>query len=120
VRYGARRAAREALAAHVAELLRARLRRAAGREAEPSAGVIDAQSVARSAEGVAAAATSGFDPFKKVDGRKRHPASPAGRGKLAGRRGRDRDRVTLTTGAIRIESDRTRKPAGQPRDGVPA
>jgi putative transposase len=64
--------ARDGVLACVTDLLRARLRRAAGREAEPSAGVIDAQSVARSAEGTAAAATSGFDPFKKVNGRKRH------------------------------------------------
>jgi putative transposase len=56
----------------VTDLLRARLRQAEGREAEPSAGVIDAQSVAESAEGVVPAATSGFDSHKKASGRKRH------------------------------------------------
>jgi putative transposase len=52
--------------------LRAAVREAAGRAAEPSAGIMDAQSVAESAEGVVPAATSGFDPHKKVNGRKRH------------------------------------------------
>lgn len=52
--------------------LRARVRQAAGRDAEPSAGIIDAQSVHESAEGVVPAATSGFDSHKKVNGRKRH------------------------------------------------
>jgi putative transposase len=33
---------------------------------------MDSQSVHESAEGVVPAATSGFDPFKKVNGRKRH------------------------------------------------
>jgi transposase len=58
--------------AWVAARLLALARVLAGRDPEPSAGVIDAQSVARSAEGVAARATSGFDPHKKVNGRKRH------------------------------------------------
>jgi putative transposase len=58
--------------ADVVDLLRARTRRAAGRDPEPSAAVIDSQSVHESAEGVVPAATSGFDPFKKVNGRKRH------------------------------------------------
>ena len=52
--------------------LRAAVRRAAGREAEPSAAVVDAQSVHESAEGVVPAATSGFDFYKRVNGRKRH------------------------------------------------
>ena len=56
----------------LASALRARVRTAAGRDAEPSAGVVDAQSVARSAEGVVPSATSGFDLHKKVNGRKRH------------------------------------------------
>ncbi len=45
---------------------------AAGRSAEPSAGIVDAQSVHESAEGVVPAATSGYDSHKKVNGRKRH------------------------------------------------
>ena len=56
----------------IAGLLLARARTAAGRHPEPSAGVIDAQSVHESAEGVVPAATSGFDHHKKVNGRKRH------------------------------------------------
>jgi transposase len=56
----------------VAGALRARVRTAAGRDAEPSAGVIDSQSVPRSAEGVVPSATSGYDAGKHVNGRKRH------------------------------------------------
>lgn len=56
----------------LASWLRGRVREAAGRDPEPSAGVIDAQSVHESAEGVVPAATSGFDSHKKVNGRKRH------------------------------------------------
>ena len=56
----------------IAALLLALARTAAGRGPEPSAGVIDAQSVHECAEGVVPAATSGFDPHKKVNGRKRH------------------------------------------------
>jgi transposase len=58
--------------ADVVDLLRAGVRAAEGREAEPSAAVIDSQSVCESAEGVVPSATSGFDGFKKVNGRKRH------------------------------------------------
>src|SRR5579863_5446833 len=58
--------------ADIADLLRGAVRRAAGREAEPSAAIMDSQSVRESAEGVVPAATSGFDAFKKVNGRKRH------------------------------------------------
>ena len=39
--------------------------------AEPSAGIMDSQSVAESAEGVVPTATSGYDGHKKVNGRKR-------------------------------------------------
>ena len=56
----------------LATALRSAVRQAAGRAAEPSAGVIDAQSVAESAEGVVPAATSGYDCHKNVNGRKRH------------------------------------------------
>jgi transposase len=56
----------------LADDLRASARRALGRDSEPSAGCIDAQSVHESAEGVVPAASSGFDPHKKVNGRKRH------------------------------------------------
>lgn len=63
---------RDGVWADVADLLRARVRVAAGRDPEPSAAVIDSQSVHESAEGVVPAATSGFDGHKKVNGRKRH------------------------------------------------
>ena len=52
--------------------LRAIIRRAAGRSEQASAGIIDAQSVRESAEGVVPAATSGYDQHKNVNGRKRH------------------------------------------------
>lgn len=58
--------------ADVVDLLRARVRAAEGRDPEPSAAVIDSQSVHESAEGVVPAATSGYDGWKKVNGRKRH------------------------------------------------
>jgi putative transposase len=58
--------------ADLADRLRRLVRTAAGRDPEPSAGCMDAQSVARSAEGVVPAATSGFDAHKRVNGRKRH------------------------------------------------
>ena len=58
--------------AGLADDLRAAARQAAGRDREPSAAVIDAQSVHESAEGVVPAASAGFDPHKKVNGRKRH------------------------------------------------
>ena len=50
--------------------LRERVREAAGRDAEPTAGIIDAQSV-RGASSVPSA-SRGFDGGKKVNGRKRH------------------------------------------------
>jgi transposase len=52
--------------------LRSAIRRAAGRREQASAGIIDAQSVRASAEGVVPAATSGYDQHKNVNGRKRH------------------------------------------------
>ena len=52
--------------------LRAIIRCAAGRSEKASAGIIDAQSVRESAEGVVPAATSGYDSHKNVNGRKRH------------------------------------------------
>jgi transposase len=58
--------------ARIVDALRALVRVAAGRHPEPSAAVIDAQSVAESAEGVVPAATSGYDSHKNVNGRKRH------------------------------------------------
>jgi transposase len=63
---------KDGVLARIVDGLRAVIRRAAGRHPEPSAGVVDAQSVHESAEGVVPAATSGFDPHKKVNGRKRH------------------------------------------------
>ncbi|MBB5940452.1 IS5 family transposase [Streptomyces zagrosensis] len=50
--------------------LRDRVREAAGRDTEPTAGIIDAQSVKAAAS--VPAATRGFDGGKKVNGRKRH------------------------------------------------
>ncbi|MFJ3793164.1 IS5 family transposase [Kitasatospora sp. NPDC090091] len=50
--------------------LRDRVREAAGRDSEPTAGIIDAQSVKGAAS--VPAATRGFDGGKKVNGRKRH------------------------------------------------
>jgi transposase len=50
--------------------LRDRVREAAGRDPEPTAGIIDAQSVKGAAS--VPAATRGFDGGKKVNGRKRH------------------------------------------------
>ena len=64
--------AADGVLAAVTDLLRARVRQAQGRDPEPSAGVMDAQSVAESAEGVVPAATSGYDRHKNVNGRKRH------------------------------------------------
>jgi transposase len=63
---------RDGVLARIVDGLRAVVRRAAGRRAEPSAGVVDAQSVRESAEGVVPAATSGYDSHKNVNGRKRH------------------------------------------------
>lgn len=58
--------------AQLLDKLRASLRTALGRNPTPSAGSMDAQSVPESAEGVVPAASSGFDFYKKVNGRKRH------------------------------------------------
>jgi putative transposase len=63
---------KDGVPARIVDALRAVIRRAAGRDPEPSAGVIDAQSVHESAEGVVPAATSGYDSHKNVNGRKRH------------------------------------------------
>jgi putative transposase len=63
---------KDGVLADITDRLRGRVRQAAGRDAEPSAGIADAQSVHESAEGVVPAATSGFDHHKKVNGRKRH------------------------------------------------
>jgi transposase len=58
--------------ADLVDKLRADLRTALGRDPTPSAGCMDAQSVHESAEGVVPRASSGFDFYKKVNGRKRH------------------------------------------------
>jgi transposase len=63
---------KDGVLADITDLLRAAVRKAEGRHPEPSAAVIDSQSVRESAEGVVPAATSGFDHYKKVNGRKRH------------------------------------------------
>lgn len=58
------------LTAEFHDRLRDRIREAAGRDLEPTAGIIDAQSVKGAAS--VPAATRGFDGGKKVNGRKRH------------------------------------------------
>lgn len=58
------------LTAEFHDRLRERVRQAAGRDAEPTAGIIDAQSVKTAAS--VPAASRGFDGGKKVNGRKRH------------------------------------------------
>jgi transposase len=63
---------KDGVLAGITGMLRARARQAAGRDPEPSAGIVDAQSVRESAEGVVPAATSGYDQHKNVNGRKRH------------------------------------------------
>jgi transposase len=52
--------------------LRTQLRTALGRGPQPSAGCADSQSVHESSEATVPRASSGFDPHKKVNGRKRH------------------------------------------------
>jgi transposase len=58
--------------AELVDRLRADLRTALGRNTTPSAGCMDAQSVHESAEGVVPKTSSGYDPHKRVNGRKRH------------------------------------------------
>jgi transposase len=54
------------------DALRTQLRLALGRAPHPSAGCADSQSVHETSEATVARASSGFDPHKKVNGRKRH------------------------------------------------
>jgi len=63
---------KDGVPADLVDLLRGKIRAAAGRDPEPSAAVIAAQSVHESAEGVVPAVTSGYDSHKNVSGRKRH------------------------------------------------
>ena len=63
---------KDGVLAAITDLLRGRVRTLAGRDREPSAAIVDSQSVRESAEGVVPAATSGYDGSKKVNGRKRH------------------------------------------------
>src|SRR6202035_1307887 len=63
---------KDGVTSRLVDELRAVVRLAAGRSAEPSAGIVDAQSVHESAEGVVPPATSGYDSHKNVNGRKRH------------------------------------------------
>lgn len=56
----------------LADQLRAGLRVAHGRNPHPTAGCIDAQSVHETAEATVPRAGSGYDPHKRVYGRKRH------------------------------------------------
>ena len=46
---------------HITDVLHAQTRRAAGRDREPSAAIVNAQSVHESAEDIVPAAISGFD-----------------------------------------------------------
>jgi transposase len=63
---------KDGVLADITDLLRTRVRKAAGRAGEPSAAIVDSQSVRESAEGVVPSATSGYDGHKNVNGRKRH------------------------------------------------
>ena len=63
---------KDGVLADITDRLRSQVRAAAGRHPEPAASIVDAQSVAESAEGVVPAATSGYDRHKNVNGRKRH------------------------------------------------
>lgn len=58
------------LVAELHDRLREAVRRSEGREEEPSAGVVDSQSV--KADATVARTTRGFDAGKKINGRKRH------------------------------------------------
>ena len=60
----------DALVKEFHDRLRAKVRMRAGRDAEPTAGVIDSQSV--KADPVVGADSRGFDGGKLVNGRKRH------------------------------------------------
>lgn len=53
-----------------------RVRQKAGRDAEPTAGVIDSQSV--KADAVVGTDSRGFDSGKLINGRKRHVVAPVG------------------------------------------
>jgi transposase len=58
------------LIAELHDRLRGKVREAAGREAEPTAAVIDSQSV--KADAVVGAGSRGYDGGKKINGRRRH------------------------------------------------
>ena len=70
-----RRLARDGTLARLHDALRAQARAAAGRDGEPTAAIIDSQSV-RAADTVPRA-SRGWDNAKKVNGRKRHIAVDA-------------------------------------------
>ncbi len=57
---------------HVHEALYVAVREAAGREASPSAAIIDSQSAKAAQKGAPKLTPQGFDAGKKVTGRKRH------------------------------------------------
>jgi transposase len=65
-----RRWRQSGLIAELHDRLRGKVREQAGREAEPSAAVIDSQSV--KADAVVGAASRGYDGGKKINGRRRH------------------------------------------------
>ncbi len=58
--------------AYIVDIMRPQVRVAEGRKPEPTAAVIDSQSVHESAEGIVPSATSGFDGNKKVNSVKLH------------------------------------------------
>ena len=62
--------ARAGLIAELHDRLRGKVRERAGREAEPTAAVIDSQSV--KADAVVGAGSRGYDGGKKINGRRRH------------------------------------------------
>jgi len=64
---------RDGTTAAIHEMLRGRVRRAAGRPVEPSAALVDAQSVRTSSN--VPEASQGIDAGKKIKGRKRHIAT---------------------------------------------
>ena len=61
---------RDGLIAELHDRLRGKVRERAGREAEPTAAVIDSQSV--KADAVVGAGSRGYDGGKKINGRRRH------------------------------------------------
>jgi transposase len=94
-------------AARMHDELRERLRMAAGRNAHPTAAIIDSQSVKRSE--MVARAGRGYDAGKKINGRKRHLAVDTG-GLLL---------TVLVTAASVQDRDAAETTAVEPAPGLP-